>query len=49
MFSKLLVSLIIKARKLSELSPIEDPYTINVNYYWCPALPYQRFAGDQIN
>ena len=44
--SKLLLSLMVKARKRSELNP--DPYTFNVNNYWCSALPYQRFAGDII-
>ena len=44
--SKLLLSLMVKARKLSELNP--DPYTFNVNNNWCSALPYQRFAGDII-
>ena len=44
--SKLLLSLMVKARKRSELNP--DPYTFNVNNCWCSALPYQRFAGDII-
>ena len=44
--SKLLLSSMVKARKLSELNP--DPCTFNLNNYWCSALPYQRFAGDVI-
>ena len=44
--SKLLLSLMVNARKLSELNP--DPYTFNVNNNLCSALPYERFAGDII-
>ena len=33
----------VKARKLSELNP--DPYTFNMNNYWCSGL---SFAGDII-
>ena len=54
--SKLLLSLMIRARALSELNPIKDHCTSDMKLQsfllllaWLKssALPYQRFAGDQ--